>query len=527
MLTLRDHQNQAVASAFNYFYAGFTGNPLIAMPTATGKSLVIGEFIRQTLMNWPYTRILSLTHVKELIEQNSDKLSMLWPEAPFGIYSAGLNQKDTAHPVIFGGIASVVNNLNAFGHRDLIMVDEAHLIGPKADTLYQQTIKHFRTINPKLKVIGLTATPYRLGQGMLTDSGLFTDICCDQTSIEWFEYFFSQGYLVPPIPRMTETEIDVSKVKIQNGDFKKDDLQKAVDHDSITYSACMEMCRWGMDRKSWIVFASGVEHSEHVARTLNSMGIDAEPVHSKMPQNDADDRIQAFRDNRLRVIVNYGKLTTGFDHKPIDMIGMLRPTMSTSLWVQMVGRGMRPYPNKLNCLVLDFAGNTKRLGPINDPIVPRRRGKGKPGDAPVKICPNCNCYNHLRATVCIMCGATFDIMPKIAPVASTAELIRTSQPQIEMHNVDTVIYHRHEKKGSPPMMRVSYLCGLRKFDEYICLEHPGFAGKKARDWWKERMQVKVAPPSIAEAMKYIQQLKKPKQIRVLNAQYPEVLGYVY
>ena len=530
-MKLRPYQEEAVNASIQYFIDGAVGNPVIAMPTGTGKSLVIAGLVQRVMTNWPGQRMMILTHVKELIEQNAQKMVQLWPSAPMGVYSAGLNQRDTLMPIIFGGAASVVNCVPQFGRRDLLLIDECHLLSPKADTTYQHIIAQLKELNPYLKVIGLSATPYRLGQGMITDGGVFTDICCDMTGVEAFNRFIAEGYLVPLIPQRTSTELDVSDVGSNGGDFAQAALQAAVDKRDVTYKALVEMCDKASERQAWLIFASGTEHAEHVAEMLNSFGVSTAAVHSKMSSKERDNRIRDFKSGKLRCLVNNNVLTTGFDHPPLDFIGMLRPTMSPGLWVQMLGRGTRPSPEtgKENCLVLDFAGNTRRLGPINDPKIPRKKGKGG-GDAPVRICEACGTYNHAAARFCSFCGEEFTFQTKIVAQAGTEELIRSDIPVIEYFDVSQVYYYLHEKAGSPPSIRVAYHCsgGMQKFDEWVCLEHSGFAGKKARDWWRQRFPGDYVPTTTAEGLRLITQLRVPHRIKVwINKKHPEVLNYEY
>jgi DNA repair protein RadD len=242
-------------------------------------------------------------------------------------------------------------------------------------------------------------------------------------------------------------------------------------------------------------------------------------------------------------MVNQGMATTGFDYPPIDLIIMLRPTLATGLWVQMLGRGTRPSKdtNKLNCLVLDFAGNTKRLGPINDPVLPRKRRKGDLGDAPVKICSNCAVYNHASARFCggkaiddpdfkntIGCGHEFKFETKIFNTASTNALIKVDEePIIEYFNVDYVTYGLQNKRDTGmPMMKVTYHIGTKRFNEYICLEHTNRIVKNhARNWWLTR-HGNEPPETTREALLMVAQLRKPLKIRVhTNKQYPEILNY--
>jgi DNA repair protein RadD len=523
----RWYQTEAVESIFTYFM-GSAGNPVVALPTGTGKSIVIGRFIQRVLNTWPKQRFLILTHVKELVEQNAKKLADMWPTAPIGIYSAGLGRRDTAMSITFGGVASVVNCVEAFGHRDLLLVDECHLISPKADTMYSEVINRLKAINPYLKVVGFTATAFRLGQGMITESGIFTDICYDLTGVDAFNRLIAEGFISPLVPKKTRTALDVSDVGMNNGEYAQGALQAAVDKEEITYAALQEMLQFGQDRQSWLIFASGVEHAEHIADMLSSFGVPSAAIHSKLKDTERDARLTAFKRGELRALSNNNVLTTGFDHPPVDLIGMLRPTMSPGLWVQMLGRGTRPSPatGKRNCLVLDFAGNTKRLGPINDPVIPKRKGPGT-GEAPVRICPACDCYNHASARFCINCGEEFTFQTKIIASAGTDELLRSDLPVVEYFDVQRVTYNRHEKEGSKPMIKVSYYTGLQKFDEWIGLEHPGYAAKKACDWWRQRHS-EEPPETTDEALQFVSRLRVPKRIRVwVNKKLPEVLSYEY
>lgn len=534
MITLRPYQEEAVQSVFTYYEEGKDGNPVIAMPTATGKSLVIAEFVKRTMYLYPHTRFMMLTHVKELIEQNANKLRDIWPNAPMGIYSAGLKQRNTMFPIIFGGVKSVVNCVCLFGHRDLLIIDEAHLLSPSDDTNYQEVIKQLKQVNPNLKVIGLTATPYRLKQGLITDGGIFTDFCFDNTSMEAYNQLIADGYLALLVPKKTDVELDLESVGMSNdGDFSKAELQAAVDKDKVTYEACQEMVAGAADRMAWIVFSSGVKHADHISMMLNSMGIDSVSVHSKMPADEATRRLSEFKAGRHQCAVNYGKLTTGFDYPRIDFIGMLRPTMSPGLWVQMLGRGARPSPEtfKADCLVMDFARNTLRLGPVNDPVIPRRKIKGDPGVPPVKICPACGMYNHARAAFCASCNFEFPKQQKLTTTADTAVLVRKAEPQIETFNVSRTLYLEYNKDGMPPMIKVQYICtgGIRTYNEYVGLEHPIKSIKtKAQKWWMMRSGSGDVPKTTREALQQLAKLREPKMVRVwTNNKYPTIMGCEY
>ena len=544
----RWYQDEAEFSVFNYFQMGGKGNPIVAMPTGTGKSIVIANLIRRIFSLYPNQRIMMLTHVKKLIQQNAEKLMSVWSTAPLGIYSAGLKSRDMIMPIVFGGIQSVAKaierslkedddprpaQLKHFGWRDLIFIDEAHLLSPSEDTEYQYVIAELKKINPALKVIGFTATPYRMKQGMITDDdGLFTDICYDITGIEAFNRMIAEGFMSQIIAKPTQTKIDISNVGMVGSEFNQKQLAEAVDKDEITYSAVKEMVEYGYSRNSWVVFGSSIENAEHINSMLQSFGINSTVVHSKL--KDCDKRIVDFQQGMYQAIVNKDMLTTGFDHPPIDFIADMQPTMSPGKHVQKWGRGTRPSPatQKNNCLGLDFAGNVRRLGPINDPVKPRKPGKGG-GDAPIRICDACGAYNHASARTCCNCGVEFSFETKIFETAGTEAFLRSDAPIVEYFKVAKVLYHLHEKRGangdltSPPSIKVSYFCGLRMFNEWIMLEHPGMPSKRARDWWRARHQ-EEPPPTTCEALRRVSELRMPTQIRVwVNKKYPDILSHEF
>lgn len=547
----RPYQNDAVDSFFSYYMEGNTGNPVIAMPTGTGKSIVLASLFERIIRTWPRQRIMMLTHVKELIEQNYSKMLKIWPTAPVGIYSSGLRRRDYGAPVTFAGIASVAKRPELFGWIDLIFIDECHLVSDKANTQYRKFIAALMKVNPNLKVAGLTATPFRLGQGLITDGGLFTDFCFDNTSMERFNELIRQGYLSTLIPRKTTQQIDLSDVGIRAGDFIAGQLITAVDKDMITYAALLEAKALAYERRCWLVFAVSVEHAEKCADCLNAIGISATCVHSKMGSKVRDKNLEDFKNGKYRAIVNNNVLTTGFDHPEIDCIVMLRPTASPGLWVQMLGRGTRPVyvgsydldqqegrlsaiaaGPKQNCLVLDFAGNTERLGPINDPVLPKKRGAGG-GAAPVKECPQCHMLCHTSVRICESCGYEFPERAKFGPGSSTHELIKEQAPVVEVQPVTSMTVQLHEKAGKPPAIRVSYYCGIQRFSEFVCLEHGGYAAKRGRDWWRAHVKGAInlkgeieTPETTNEALKLIEHLNVPTHIRVwINKRYPEIMEH--
>lgn len=545
----RWYQAEAEDSIYNHYRYNSGGNPIVAMPTGTGKSVVIGKFATNALRRWPTQRFAMLTHVKELIEQNANKLLQVWPNAPLGIYSAGVGRKESGAPILYGGVQSVVKDpAGILGHRDVLMIDECQLLSPNGDTMYQAIISELRKINPRLVIVGFSATPFRMGQGSLTNAGLFTNVCYNLCTIPGFQRLIAEGFLVAPVPKRTSFELDVSDVGMSAGDYNLKQVQDAVNTDQNTYDALSEAAYYGRDRQSWMVFASGVEHAEACCAVLNLHGVPTTVVHSRVAHADRVQRLEDYKAGRYRCIVGNNILTTGFDHPPLDLIIMLRPTMSSVLWVQMLGRGTRPYDPlnpgdvdprafplfKHDCLVLDFAGNTRRLGPINDPVLPRAPNEtGGGGGAPYRICRpedgGCNCFSHARAVVCEHCGMPFTAASaNIENTADTAVLLKSDLPQVEYFTVQKVLYQRWEgRKSGTPSLKVTYICGVRGFNKFVTLEADGWGGKSARDWWRQH-HASEPPETVDDALLYTDELKIPSRVRVwVNKKYPEVLGYEF
>lgn len=498
---------EAIDATFDYWEthggtaedgAPIQADPLVALPTGTGKSHYGSQLMGRAIERFPNTTFIAGTHVKELVEQNAAAFQENFPHISVGIHSAGLNKRDRDQQVIFGNIQSMRKHPEIFKYRDISWIDEAHLMAPNVDASYGQFIGGLRLINPWHKVCGTSATPYRMGLGLMTEGPMFTDIAYNATTMEAFARLLAEGYLCPPVSKKTTAQIDPSKLRIgSNGDYSEASAAAAVDE--ITFDALREVVQYGWDRRAWLLFAPKIESAERIAGILRDhFGVPCQAVHSKTDQyygqGARDKFVQMFKSGELRCLVNVDTLTTGFDHPPIDLIGMLRPTMSTGLWVQMLGRGTRPFPGKLNCLVLDFAGNTRRLGPINDPVIPRPRGSGKPGDSPVKICgqPGCGVYNHSSARNCVACNYEFpreEKGPGIEATASTDELLRSDMPEVVGFDVFRVVYEVHNSvRNGGQSLKVAYYCsGLRTFYEYLKFEDAKpFAIHKAHEWLRQR-----------------------------------------
>lgn len=538
---LRQYQIIAVMALFEYFFYR-SGNPLVAMPTGTGKSLVIAWFIRAMHHFYPHTRVMMLTHVKKLIQQNFGKLLEHWPTAPAGIYSAGLKRKEHMFPITFGGIQSIANAHDIFAVPDILVIDEAHLVSHKDETMYRVVIAAMQARNPNLRVMGLSATCYRMGLGSLTEGGIFTDVCVDMTTIQWFTWFVNMGFLAPLHAVDTVYKIDASQARIIGNEYVASDLENIVDTPDVIQQALRETCESAKDRNRWLMFTPGIGSCDHVAQQLNSWGIPTVAVHSKLRTDLHDDNFRDFVEGRVRCAVNVNELTTGVDVPEIDYIGCMAHTRSTSRWVQELGRGTRPAPwaGKRDCLVGDYTTNSRDLGPINDPVLPRpprerKGGGGGLGPSPQRACPGCRSWVHASIGTCPFCGHYFAPPMNILGQSAGLEVMRLDDPVVERIPVITVTYDIHHKRDRPDSMVVTYYCQgeeggdiPRRFKEFICLEHPGNAKNKARNWWRERCPDIEPPDTVQRAIDLSKRLRIPKGVNVwVNKSLPEIMGYEY
>lgn len=530
MTQLRPYQREAIDAVLDYWAAG-GGNPLVEAATGTGKSVILSTLTRELLTRWPDMRVLMLVHVKELVEQNAKALLRAWPAAPVGINSAGLGRRDRHSQILFASVQSVHRLGRQLGPRDLVLIDEAHLVPRSGDGMYRHLLDDLRETVPDLRVAGFTATPYRLSEGRLDegDDRLFTEIVYSYDIASGIR----DGFLSPLVSKATATALDVSGVARRGGEFVAGALEAAIDRDWITRAAVDELVAYGQDRRSWLLFAAGVDHALNLRDAVRARGVSCETVTGDTPAGERDRIIRDFRDGRIRCLTNANVLTTGFDAPGVDLVAMLRPTLSTGLYVQIVGRGTRLAPGKADCLVLDYAGNVRRHGPVD--AIQVRGSKGsrevKPAAAAVdevraKACPECQTLNALPTRECVSCGHAWprDEGPKHDAHADGERPILSggAPPWLD---VEGWRFARHQKAGSPDSLRVELHCGLTTHRVWVCVEHEGYARAKAEKWWR-RMGGAEMPTSVTDALARQAELTCPAAVQVRpSGKFTEIVGY--
>jgi len=482
----------------------------------SGKTPVMATICRDAVIRWN-GRVLILAHVKELLEQAADKLRMICPEVSFGVYSAGLKRRDTDHKVIIAGIQSVYKRACEIDAVDLVIVDEAHLIQPSGEGMYRQFLADMRVINPHVRTIGLTATPFRMKSGLICGPENILNAVCYEIGVK---ELIRDGYLCPLITKAGLQKPDTSGLHLRAGEFIADEVEQLMDRDELVHSACREIVQYTADRQACLIFAASVKHARHVQSVLQEQhGVECGVVTGGTPAGERAELLARFRresadtlfgaeDRRpLKYLVNVNVLTTGFDAPNVDCVALLRPTNSPGLYYQCVGRAFRLSPGKTDALILDFGGNVLRHGPVDQLRVADSRDSDSRNSAPAKECPECRALIAAGYASCPQCGYTFPDRRKTNHEATAGcEGVLSGQVSEETYDVLDVQYFVHRKRGAdadaPRSMRVQYRIGWHRFvSEWVCIEHPrgSFPRHKAESWWLARSHDPV-PDSSEEAV---------------------------
>lgn len=497
----RWYQQEAVDAFFNAVKTWPNQDFLEVLPTGAGKTIVMANIIGKVA---EFGRVIVVARTKELVVQNQEKFCACFPALAdkTGVYCAGLGLKEYNADIVFASIQSCCHKGELLGPRKLVIVDEAHQIPMGEATQYQTFLRGIRSQDESCKLLGLTASPYRLDGGVIFGKGQQFDRVVYNVPLD---VLMDEGYITRP-KTLDVSQIDLTGVRRTAGDFNKAEVESKFLGKSVTG----EIIAAANDKnaKSVLIFASGVAHAQVIEGELKAAGESVRMVTGDTPPLFRDTSVDSFANRSVRFLVNVECFTTGFDAPCVDMIAVARATESPGLFLQMVGRGFRLYPGKDVCWILDYGGNIDRFGPIDsssygmDSIKPPSTGEG---EAPKRICPSCYEINHAGARRCVKCGLEFPRKEKI--LVATDESIVSKPVELEVESTE---YSRWRgKDGKRDTLKATYTIKQdgdsvirRQVSEWICVEHDGYAGKKAHDWWMS-ISSNPFPASIDECIEII------------------------
>lgn len=515
-MQLRPYQEAAVQVTLNWLK--YKDTPaILSLPTGSGKTHVIGA-LAEHYYNLG-KRVLIMAHRKELLEQAGNVINV-----PFGYYSASLGHKNLAELITIAGVQSLsrVSDIDPY---DLIIADECHRLSNNDEGQYWDTIKR----HPEAKLIGLSATPFRMKGSKLTWGEIVYEI--------GYRQLLNEKYLAPLVNKLKSTP-DLSSVTVTAGDYSVDELEYVMVEGGLIIAAIKNIKAYSADRRSVLIFCVSVKHCHLLGDLMAKNDMPAMVVSGETPMTERDAMVNNFKSGALRYLINCEVFLEGFDAPNVDMIACLRPTKSKALWEQLLGRGVRKSPNKENCLLMDMSGNLAEHGGLGWPY--REKGRKEIKREPGKICPVCETYTLPAARECPDCA--FQFPEPESPKAAHNKGADTKsdvyyEGEIETYNVTGVSYREHKsKKKGTISLRVDYHCPqANKYGTVSAYYQPHHANEwvrgKAHKFFKDHgwdAYGGIEAYKMEDLLWHAANLRKPTQIVVdYSKEYPEIIKYVY
>lgn len=482
-MQLRYYQEEAIHAIRNALIDG-TKRPMVCLPTGSGKSPTICTFLAGLHERFPHEKFVVAVHTKELVEQLAKTFQVISGKKP-AVYSASLKSRKIG-PVTFAQIQSIYKRATEFGRIKLLIVDEADRIPVEGDGQYRTFCSEASIINPDLRVCGFTATPYRTSTGLVYGDGQPFDSLVYDIGVK---QLIDDGFLSKLVSKDGGAPT-LDNVHVRQGEYIQSELETVMTDEGLVEHGCDEIIRYGHDRRGWLVFASGMKHATLIREKMLLRGIDLPIIEGKMNQTERDNYVAAFKRMGIRGLININVLSVGFDAPHVDLLALMRPTLSPGLYYQQVGRGFRICEGKTNCLVLDLAGNIAKHGPIdtlNERITTKK--KGPPGEAPVKTCERCMEIVPAGVRKCPVCGNPF---PELRVAKHDA--FASSDSPISSNEIKTLDVERFgmtitspRDPAKVPTLKVTYHKGLTSVSEWLSIDSKAhqYARQKALAWLRE------------------------------------------
>ncbi len=522
---------------------------LLQAATGAGKTIIFSELIRQWMTEYPAMRIGIAAHRQELITQARDKLVTVWPEGRrhIGLACAGVGRVDVNQPVVIGSVQTLARRaLRRPIH--LLIIDEAHRVPAlKTDVRYPDTdmggerpvdgvgpgshpaggqyhdlVDRLSAINPGLRVLGVTATPFRLSHGYI-----YGNECKPGHSNLWprlnyqitLDDLVAGGHLSPiRAKEAVDMGESLAGVRLAKGEYDQGQLGDLLSREVHIQSAVEAYEKYGEGRDKVLAFAVTIEHAVKLAEAFARAGHPAEAVHSNLHGRDRQRILASFDHGGLKVLVNVGILTEGWDSPRVNCILMCRPTKAPALFVQMIGRGTRLHPGKTDLLVLDLANNFRTHGDPSDPEVEFGSGGSRKEKKPEpRVCPICQAIVPVNQNRCWSCGHVWQI--ELTEKTESPEMVEIRPLPPGASRVESWWAEDHVSQKGNYLMRLVVKCRPGN-QVWHFLDFDGtasaFGRKKARILWWQLTGGGIPPESVREALARQGELRMPEFVTVVK-----------
>jgi DNA repair protein RadD len=496
-MELRDYQKEAVFSLVTAM--GQEQSVLLQAATGAGKTVIICDLLKKLLVSSPKGRVLILAHRRELVQQMADKLARVWPDhPPVSVACSGASKRIMHHgSIVIASIQTLARRIGDVMPFNLMIVDECHRMpdATERDSQYITVLEALRSYNPEMRLLGVTATPFRLGHGYIYGDG------CKEGNINLFaarhhhigvKDLTGQGFLAPIRGKVnldSGLAADLAGVTVR-GDYAEGELGALMAKKIYTAAAVRSMETHASERRHIMVFACTIGHCEALTDAFVEAGHMAACVHSRTPKAERDGILRDFVAGKLRILVNVSVLIEGFDAPLTDCIIMARPTLSPALYLQQAGRGLRTAEGKEDCLLIDLVGNAMQFGQDFDNVrVNIPKISEEDGEAPSKACPECEELVHAAAMECPNCGYLFP--EKEVEEAAPPELVDMSFNSVNAGFEATIErgeLEEYTSRAEKEMLRVSLYVdqSITPIYHYVNYDSEAhwFTKQKSAIWWR-------------------------------------------
>jgi DNA repair protein RadD len=462
MFQLRPYQQRVVDAIRASLNQGMI-SPCASVATGGGKTIILSELARSMIERGH--RVCVLTHVRELIGQVERTAVAMLGRDKVGVIAAGLNRNDPMRPMQICQIQTVGRRPHVIGPVRVCIIDENQQVNHEGGQ-YLKVIEALRVMTPDMRLIGLSATPFRTTTGLIYGPGRMFQECVERVGMR---ELIDAGYLTPIVGKTGDKDFKVEGVHMRGGDFVPSELEDYMTDEGKIRRATADFLARTADRQRVLVFTCGLKHNKMLLDEIKKVEYRAESVDGTMPDGQRDAILKRFRDGVTKYLFNCAILTTGYDDPGIDGIVMLRPTRSPGLLLQCAGRGLRKQDGKANCLFLDYGNCLQHLGPLDtiEESITQPKKKKEKGAAPTKVCDECNTVLAASAMVCTTCGKEFPRNLKHEEKAADVDVLSGDQTA----DVASIRVRKHAKPDRPTTLRIDYISpiGLMLASEFLSI----------------------------------------------------------